>query len=340
MTRYIGRVTSHPVLPPGFSPVPAGHIAAVVTHLEMTAPPAPRPVPSLARPLTLVRLDGRELASYRQLFRTVGEAWLWFSRLRMSDAELASILSDPQVEAYAVCDADAPVGMLELDFREPGACELAFFGLAASHVGQGAGRWLMHEATTRAWARAITRFHVHTCTLDDARAVAFYMRSGFTPYKREVEVAPDPRLTGELPPHVGAHAPVIAGEGVAPDPLSVVHEFWRLMATNDFTAVGAVLAPEFVLEWPQSRERIRGAANFAQMNAEYPAKGPWRFMLSRAVANGSEVVTDVSVTDGDVLGRAVSFFTVERGRITRIVEFWPEPYPAPANRAHLVERMA
>ena len=62
--------------------------------------------------------------------------------------------------------------------------------------------------------------------------------------------------------------------------------------------------------------------------------------VSRAVANGSEVVTDVSVTDGDVLGRAISFFTVERGLITRIVEFWPEPYPAPATRAHLVEPMA
>lgn len=306
----------------------------------MLTPPPPRPVPPLNRPLTLARLDGHDLAAYRLLFRAVGAEWLWFSRLRLPDAALAEILNDSQVEAYAVHDGRDAVGLLELDFRAPGECELAFFGLAASHVGQGAGRWLMQEATTRAWARGITRFHVHTCTLDHPDAVAFYVRSGFSPYKREVEIAPDPRLTGELPRHVGAHAPVIADARVTPDALSVVHEFWRLMATNDFTAVGAVLAPEFVLEWPQSRERIRGAANFARMNAEYPAKGPWRFMISRAVANGSEVVTDVSVTDGDVLGRAISFFTVEQGRITRIVEFWPEPYPAPANRAHLVEPMA
>ncbi|MBY0491631.1 MAG: GNAT family N-acetyltransferase [Gemmatimonadaceae bacterium] len=333
-------MATHTELPPGFSPVPAGHLAAVVTHLEMTAPPASRPVPTLSRPLRLERMHDEDLAMYRALFREVGQEWLWFSRLRMPDAELARLLADPLVEAYAVRDGNARIGMLELDFREPGQCELAFFGLAASHVGQGAGRWLMHEATTRAWARGITRVHVHTCTLDHANAVAFYVRSGFTPYKREIEIAPDPRLTGELPLDVGTHAPVIRDERVAPDALAVVQEFWRLMATNDFAAVGAVLAPEFVLEWPQSRERIRGAANFAQMNAEYPAKGPWRFMVSRAVANGSEVVTDVSVTDGDVLGRAVSFFTVAQGRITRIVEFWPEPYPAPANRAHLVEPMA
>jgi GNAT superfamily N-acetyltransferase len=198
------------VLAAGFSPVPPGHLAAVVTHLAMTAPPLPRPVPPLAQPLTLARLDASDLAGYRTLFRAVGEAWLWFSRLRLSDAELAGVLADPLVEAYAVCDGAARVGLLELDFREPGACELAFFGLAESHVGRGAGRWLMHEATTRAWARGITRFHVHTCTLDHPGAVAFYVRSGFTPVRREVEVAPDPRLTGELPAHVGAHAPVIA----------------------------------------------------------------------------------------------------------------------------------
>ena len=57
----------------------------------------------------------------------------------------------------------------------------------------------------------------------------------------------------------------------APSAVEVVREFWRLMATNDFDAVGAVLSPEFVLEWPQSRERIRGAERFARMNAEYPA---------------------------------------------------------------------
>ncbi len=119
----------------------------------------------------------------------------------------------------------------------------------------------------------------------------------------------------------------------------VVREFWRLMGTNDFHSVAAVLAPEFTLEWPQSRERIRGAGTFARMNHEYPAHGPWRFTVNRIVAGGSEAASDVTVTDGALTARAISFFTIEHGRITRIVEFWPEPYPAPKNRAHLVESM-
>jgi hypothetical protein len=122
-------------------------------------------------------------------------------------------------------------------------------------------------------------------------------------------------------------------------PCDVAREFWRLMGTNDFESVAAVLASDFVLEWPQSRERIRGAERFARMNREYPAHGPWRFTVHRVVGNDAEAVSDVAVTDGTQHGRAISFFTVAHGRITRIVEFWPEPFAAPADRAHLVERI-
>ncbi|MBK8232503.1 MAG: hypothetical protein IPK72_18470 [Candidatus Eisenbacteria bacterium] len=31
----------------------------------------------------------------------------------------------------------------------------------------------------------------------------------------------------------------------------VVREFWRLMASNDFSSLQAVLADEFILEWPE-----------------------------------------------------------------------------------------
>jgi ketosteroid isomerase-like protein len=119
----------------------------------------------------------------------------------------------------------------------------------------------------------------------------------------------------------------------------VVREFWRLMAMNEFESVAAILAPDFVLEWPQSRERIRGAERFVHMNREYPAHGPWRFTVNQVVGASDEAVSDVSVTDGVQSGRAISFFTIAQGKVTRIVEFWPEPYAAPANRAHLVETL-
>ena len=120
---------------------------------------------------------------------------------------------------------------------------------------------------------------------------------------------------------------------------SVVEEYWRLMASNDFWSVGAVLADDFILEWPQSNERIRGREKLAQMNAEYPSHGPWRFTINRVVAGVDEVVTDVSVTDGAQRARAISFFTIRDGKIVKIIEYWPEPFEAPENRRHLADRI-
>jgi ketosteroid isomerase-like protein len=119
--------------------------------------------------------------------------------------------------------------------------------------------------------------------------------------------------------------------------VEVVREFWRLMATNKFASVGAVLSSSVVVDWPQSNERIRGPERFAAVNSEYPAHGPWTFTVNHLVGNATEVVTDVSVSDGVQHARAISFFTVAEGKVVRIVEFWPEPYAAPDNRRHLTE---
>lgn len=120
----------------------------------------------------------------------------------------------------------------------------------------------------------------------------------------------------------------------------IVREFWRLMASNDFDSVAAVLAEDFVLDWPQSGERIRGPRSFCRMNTEYPTQGVWTFEVQRLLVQGDAVVTDVVVTDGVQNGRAISFFTLSGGKIARIVEFWPDPFEAPAHRAHLVEAIA
>jgi hypothetical protein len=122
-----------------------------------------------------------------------------------------------------------------------------------------------------------------------------------------------------------------------PAAVEVAREFWRLMATNDFRSVAVVLAQQFVLEWPQTKERIRGPERFVRMNQEYPAHGPWRFTLNRLVGGESEAVSDVTVTDGARTDRAITFFTVADRKVTRLVEFWPEPSAPATNRAHLTE---
>ena len=56
-----------------------------------------------------------------------------------------------------VDESDAEIGMIELDFREPHECELAFIGLVPQLAGQGHGRWLLAEAVRRAWREGVAR---------------------------------------------------------------------------------------------------------------------------------------------------------------------------------------
>ena len=195
------------MLEDGLHGVPAGHTASVVTHLEMKSRPEQRAEAALD--LALIRVPDPDPAWYLELFRKVGAPWLWFGRLTMQKTDLVDLLRDPKVHVHALRAGDEDVGLLELDFRQAGECELAYFGLTTGMVGTGTGRWLMNRAIALAWAENITRFHVHTCTLDHPSALDFYRRSGFAPYKREIEIGPDPRLTGHLPRDCAAHVPLI-----------------------------------------------------------------------------------------------------------------------------------
>lgn len=197
------------MLTEGYHDVPAGMIAAVVTTLEMRAPAALRPVPD-PDGVQLVRHTAPSLDWYRDLYTRVGGTnWLWFSRLTMDDADLSAILTDPKVEIYAAEVNGRAEGLLELDLREDGQCELAFFGLTSAMIGKGAGRWLMNHAIDLAWKHDLSRFHVHTCTFDHPSALDFYRRSGFTPVSRQIEVARDPRLAGIFDRSAAPHIPVI-----------------------------------------------------------------------------------------------------------------------------------
>jgi ketosteroid isomerase-like protein len=119
----------------------------------------------------------------------------------------------------------------------------------------------------------------------------------------------------------------------------IIETFWATMATNDFHAVAELLHDEFTLEWPQSGERIRGREHFALINTHYPAVGMWQFTVNAIAEEHELVVTDVSVTDGKRQDRAITFSTIRDGRIWKQVEFWPEPFEAPAWRASWVEKI-
>ena len=195
------------LLPDGYSDIPHGKVAAVVTYLEMTArPPLRDESPGAWR---LRKVAPPALAWYRELYRRVGGEWGWVSRPRLAAAAVAARIPGPGIELYGLVVDGHDEGLLELDFSVPGNCELLYFGVTAKLIGTGAARFLMNRALEIAWSRDVSRVWVHTCTLDHPSAVAFYQRSGFRAFRRQIEVADDPRLNGMAPRDAARHVPVI-----------------------------------------------------------------------------------------------------------------------------------
>jgi GNAT superfamily N-acetyltransferase len=195
------------IVPDGYSDIPAGKIAAVVTHLEMTARPAPRQDPPGTWDLRKVEVPGVEW--FRELYFRVGAEWMWFARVKMSAADLAGKIQSPHVDVYALVHEGRDEGLLELDFCKAGACEIGMFGVTAELVGSGAGHWLMNRALEFAWSRNVRRVWLHTCSFDHPSALRFYQRAGFRPFRRQIVVGDDPRLDGTAPRHVASHVPII-----------------------------------------------------------------------------------------------------------------------------------
>lgn len=189
-------------------PIPDSHIAAIVTYLEMHALPAVLP----AKPspgLSLDRVHEPALEWYLPLFRRIGEDWLWFSRLVMRDERLQAILHAPTTAIYTLREDSQHIGMVELDWSGRPGCEIVFFGLTPEAFGGGRGAWMMRRTQEIAFGEGAKRLWLHTCTLDHPNAVPFYLKHGFRAYKRELETAPDPRLTGDVRPGAAAFHPVI-----------------------------------------------------------------------------------------------------------------------------------
>ncbi len=179
--------------------LPPGKLKDTIVYLEMRAPPARPPPPAPMRPLALLRANAPTLSFYRYLYNTVGEPWLWHERRALDDAGLAAIVQDRRVEIFVLYADGVPAGYFELDRRQEPEVELSFLGLVPEFIGQGLGRYLLGGAVATAWTGPTTRVWLHTCGFDHPRALSYYQRAGFAPYKQETKIFDDPRRAAQPP---------------------------------------------------------------------------------------------------------------------------------------------
>lgn len=97
--------------------------------------------------------------------------------------------------------------------------------------------------------------------------------------------------------------------------------------------------PDFVMEMPQSRERIRGRDALRAMQETFP--GPAPAITVRKVTGARHVwVAEADIDYGGDQTQAVVIFELdEHGLIARETRYYPQHLDAPAWRAALAEAM-
>jgi ketosteroid isomerase-like protein len=116
-----------------------------------------------------------------------------------------------------------------------------------------------------------------------------------------------------------------------------VERLWQLLEKQDWTAAGALLHDDFVQEWPQSGERIRGRDNTMAINQNYP--GFPTSTVRRTLADGDLVTSEVVLDYSGQIYRGVSIFEFRDGLVVRETDYFAQPFEAPSWRTRWVERM-
>jgi len=122
-------------------------------------------------------------------------------------------------------------------------------------------------------------------------------------------------------------------------------------ATRFLTGLASDLSPEgeyairheedYVMEMPQSGERIRGRENMRAFQEAFPDRsGLPSIRIKRVlVRDGLWVVESVTDYDGEQIFYGAAILELKDGKIWRDSRYFAEPFEAPEWRSRWVERM-
>jgi GNAT superfamily N-acetyltransferase len=158
--------------------------AVVRTYLELTDPNGIRPAaaPRTEGEVEIARVDPPDGAVSRWFYTEVGRHHQWTDHAGRTDAGWQAWADE--VETWVATVDGRRAGYYELGRGDPGAVEIAYFGLLPHAQGRGLGGHLLTHALRRAFELA-PRAWVHTCTLDGPHALANYEARGLRPFRTE-----------------------------------------------------------------------------------------------------------------------------------------------------------
>lgn len=231
MQSQSSRPPSGQLLPKTF--VPKGAMPSIVSYLRWNRQFGPH-VNSLPKiedvGLKIVRQTNLKPSDYLRVFRSIGDPWLWYSRLQGSEDKIQQELGNSAVTIFFgfVEGEEEPIALLQVEVSQEKeadsagfvkeatandtsqSMEICFLGLKREYEGKRIGPAIMRFALEFFLNESgVDRLHLNTCTQDSPRALPFYRKMGFDVERQCVEIVPDPRATGLIDREYAPHIPLL-----------------------------------------------------------------------------------------------------------------------------------
>jgi hypothetical protein len=117
----------------------------------------------------------------------------------------------------------------------------------------------------------------------------------------------------------------------------ILERHWSVSGADDPDTVSAIYDPDVIVDYPQSGERIRGAANLTALRQMYPAK--LTFDVRRISGRDDLWVTEYVIEYDGKPTHTVSIMEFRGDKVVHETLYFGEPFDPPAWRAELVEQM-
>jgi ketosteroid isomerase-like protein len=110
------------------------------------------------------------------------------------------------------------------------------------------------------------------------------------------------------------------------------------VAGKDEPAAAEIFAEDAVIEWPQSRERIRGKPQIIALHEASPVRVD--IDVRRTIGSGDLWVTEATIRyDVERPTNAVFIMEFRDGKVVRETDYFGEPFDPPAYRSAWIELM-
>ena len=116
---------------------------------------------------------------------------------------------------------------------------------------------------------------------------------------------------------------------------SLIQAHWTSANARDWAAFAQLLHPHLRYEVPQTREYIDGATGYLEMFRTWP--GDWTARVKHLVCDEAKAVCVIDfIAPGEAAATGISIFEVTGGLLSKVTDYWPEPYePPPRQTLHL-----